>query len=181
MKFLCMECDEIMKLQESKGPDAGAMTVIFECPSCGKETAMLTNPMETQMVRSLDLKIGGRSVPAEPIEMVTGSLASGMPKEEEVITSRGDGHHGMHPGTGSEENGESKDASKCPFAGMITDAYEQQEKGITWSEEAEERISRIPSFVQSMVRKSVEQHAREKGYAVIDQKVMDEMKGIYGM
>ena len=78
MKFLCVECDEAMKLQGTRGPDAGAMTVVFGCPSCGKETAMLTNPMETQMVRSLGVKIGGRTVPAEPMEMVTNSLADGV-------------------------------------------------------------------------------------------------------
>jgi hypothetical protein len=35
--------------------------------------------------------------------------------------------------------------------------------------------------VQPMVRKSIEQHAREQGYAAIDLSVMDEEKGHMGM
>ena len=178
MKFLCVECDEAMKLQGTQGPDAGAMTVIFGCPSCGKETAMLTNPMETQMVRSLGVKIGGRNVPAEPMEMVTGSLAGGA-KTVSPESPPSNGHAPADSVSGGEA-GEGS-GSKCPFTGMVTEAYSQQDSGIAWSEEAEARVGRIPSFAQAMVRKSIEQHARENGYAVIDQKVMDEVKGMFGM
>ena len=182
MKFLCVECDEAMKLQGTRGPDAGAMTVIFGCPSCGRETAMLTNPMETQMVRSLGVKIGGRTVPAEPMEMVTSSLAAGVEPSEAshaaAETPAADPHHAMFNGESKAEN---NGASKCPFTGMVTEAYEQEAQGVKWSAEAEERVSRIPSFAQSMVRKSIEQHAKENGYTVIDQKVMDEVKGMFGM
>ncbi len=181
MKFLCVECDEAMKLQGTRGPDAGAMTVVFGCPSCGKETAMLTNPMETQMVRSLGVKIGGRTVPAEPMEMVTNSLADGV-EPAKAASSGGDPHHAMYGAAAKPEGkAETNGASKCPFTGMVTEAYEQEEAGVKWSAEAEERVSRIPSFAQSMVRKSIEQHAKENGHAVIDQKVMDEVKGMFGM
>lgn len=180
MKFLCVECDEAMKLQGTRGPDAGAMTVLFGCPSCGKETAMLTNPMETQMVRSLGVKIGGRTVPAEPMEMVTESLASGVAPE--AAKEKADPHHAIHGhATGAMGAGETNGASKCPFTGMVTEAYNEAEKGIQWSAAAEERVGRIPSFAQAMVRKSIEQHAKENGYSVIDEKVMDEVKGMFGM
>jgi len=36
MKFLCIECDEAMKLTETRGSEDGSMTVIFGCSSCGK-------------------------------------------------------------------------------------------------------------------------------------------------
>src|SRR2546426_8704192 len=36
---------------------------------------MLTNPMETQLVASLDVQIGGRTIPAQPLEMVRGMVA----------------------------------------------------------------------------------------------------------
>lgn len=58
MKFLCVPCDEAMKLTRS-GPDAdGALTAVFECPACGRQTAMLTNVMETEVVQSLGVKVG---------------------------------------------------------------------------------------------------------------------------
>src|SRR5919198_1247293 len=64
MKFLCLDCDEPMKLHSTAGPDEGSLTVTFRCPQCGVRVAMLTNPFETQMVRSLGVKVGGRTVPA---------------------------------------------------------------------------------------------------------------------
>ena len=72
-------------------------------------------------------------------------------------------------------------ASKCPFTGMINDAYEQSKSELKWSKEAEERINRIPSFAQIMVRKSIEQHAREKGYDTVDLQLLEEVRGIMGM
>lgn len=66
MKFLCLDCDQPMKLHSTEGPDEGSLAVTFRCPECGFRVAMLTNPFETQMVRSLGVKVGGRAVPPEP-------------------------------------------------------------------------------------------------------------------
>ena len=68
MKFLCLDCDQPMKLHSTEGPEEGSLSVTFRCPECGFRVAMLTNPFETQMVRSLGVKVGGRTVPAEPFE-----------------------------------------------------------------------------------------------------------------
>ena len=38
---------------------------------------MLTNPMETQLVASLGVQIGGRGVPAQPLETVRGMVSTG--------------------------------------------------------------------------------------------------------
>jgi hypothetical protein len=38
---------------------------------------MLTNPMETQLVSSLGVEIGGRTVPAQPLETVRKMVATG--------------------------------------------------------------------------------------------------------
>ena len=131
------------------------------------------------MVRSLGVKIGGRTVPAEPMEMVTESLASGVAPE---AAKDADPHHAMHGHTAeTASTGEANGASKCPFTGMVTEAYDKAENGIRWSDEAEERVGRIPSFAQAMVRKSIEQHAKDHGYNVIDEKVMAEVKGMFGM
>ena len=75
MKFLCVECDEPMKLERSAGPDEGSLTVTFGCPQCGWRVAMLTNPFETQLIRSLGVKVGGRAAPGAPFEHLRSSMA----------------------------------------------------------------------------------------------------------
>jgi len=39
-------------------PDRGSLSVVYGCPDCGYEMAMLTNAHETQMVSSLGVKVG---------------------------------------------------------------------------------------------------------------------------
>ncbi len=58
MKFLCVSCDEAMKLIEANPPDRGSLTIVYRCPKCAFEFAMLTNPYETQMVGSLGVQVG---------------------------------------------------------------------------------------------------------------------------
>ncbi len=58
MKFLCVSCDEPMKLIEVTPPDRGSLTVVYRCPKCAHEFAMLTNPYETQVVGSLGVQVG---------------------------------------------------------------------------------------------------------------------------
>src|SRR3990172_4448732 len=80
MKFLCLDCDEPMKLHSTAGPDEGSLTVTFRCPACGFRVAMLTNPFETQMVRSLGVKVGGAAAsPAQPFEQLRSAIKSPRP------------------------------------------------------------------------------------------------------
>ena len=58
MKFLCVACDEVMTRTEVGPLDRGSLTLIFQCPHCSNEVAMLTNPYETQVVGSLGVKLG---------------------------------------------------------------------------------------------------------------------------
>lgn len=58
MKFLCVLCDQAMKLVEMAPPDRGALAIVYECPECAHRVAMLTNPLETQVVTSLGVQIG---------------------------------------------------------------------------------------------------------------------------
>ena len=58
MKFLCVPCDSPMKLQTVGPPDRGSLSVVYSCPECGYEMAMLTNAYETQVVQSLGVRIG---------------------------------------------------------------------------------------------------------------------------
>jgi hypothetical protein len=77
MKFLCLPCDEVMDFAERRLPGDGTMAAVFTCGACGREMAMLTNPMETQLVSSLGVKVGGREVPEQPMELVRTTLAGG--------------------------------------------------------------------------------------------------------
>ncbi len=168
MKFLCVACDEPMALRETRGPDDGSMTLVFGCPACGYQVAMLTNAMETQMVRALDVKIGGRTVPAEPMERVRATLAH---QRDDAFAAA--------PSPAQEQPG----GSKCPFSGVVAEAFARQEQpaGFVWSAEAEARMARVPAFVRPMARKGVEDYARQQGYAEITPAVMDEVKGRFGM
>ncbi len=58
MKFLCVSCDEAMKLTDVVPPNRGSLTVVYRCPECAHEIAMLTNPYETQVVGSLGVQVG---------------------------------------------------------------------------------------------------------------------------
>ena len=59
MKFVCLACDEAMRLTEAVPPDEqGSMGATFRCPTCGAGVAMLTNQWETDVVQSLGVRIG---------------------------------------------------------------------------------------------------------------------------
>jgi hypothetical protein len=47
-----------MKLQTVGPPERGSLSVVYSCPECGYEMAMLTNAYETQVVQSLGVRIG---------------------------------------------------------------------------------------------------------------------------
>ena len=77
MKFLCVECDRQMRFEERQLPGDGTLAAAFKCPACGRVVALLTNPMETQLVASLGVKIGGRTIDEQPLETVRSNVASG--------------------------------------------------------------------------------------------------------
>ncbi|HEX4822962.1 MAG TPA: PCP reductase family protein [Candidatus Polarisedimenticolaceae bacterium] len=75
MKFLCVPCDQPMKMMAVTPPDRGSVAVTYGCPECGYEMAMLTNPFETQLVTSLGVKIG----PNEGKDAATATSGSKCP------------------------------------------------------------------------------------------------------
>jgi hypothetical protein len=77
MKFLCIECDRQMAFEERQLPGDGTLAVAFRCPACNRSVAMLTNPMETQLVSSLGVKIGGSTVSPQPLETVRSMVRTG--------------------------------------------------------------------------------------------------------
>jgi DNA-directed RNA polymerase subunit RPC12/RpoP len=163
MKFLCLDCDQPMKLVNTEGPDQGSLAVTFRCPECGFRVAMLTNPFETQMVRSLGVKIGAAPAASpEPFEHLRASLAD--------------------PRADAFEGGAETPAAGpgCPFAAMLGEIA-PAESGLVWTPEAAGRLERIPSFIRPMAKKAVERLAESKGYSTITEAVMDEARGAFGM
>lgn len=75
MKFLCLECDAQMTFAERQQPGDGTFAASFACPRCGRAIALLANPMETQLVSSLGVQIGGSTLEAEPMELTRTALA----------------------------------------------------------------------------------------------------------
>ena len=166
MKFLCLDCDEAMKLHSTAGPDEGSLTVTFRCPQCGFRVAMLTNPFETQMVRSLGVKVGGRTAPATPFENLRSTMADARTDVLETA---------------------SENASGCPFAGALGgDAVSATTSApsadvVAWEAAAERRLANIPSFIRPMAKRSIERFAEGKGYTTITEAVMDEARTVFGM
>jgi DNA-directed RNA polymerase subunit RPC12/RpoP len=165
MKFLCLDCDEPMKLHTAEDPHDDSLTVVFRCPECGFRVAMLTNPFETQLVRSLGVKVGGRTVPAAPFEHLRASMAGARP----------DAFAGS-PNKGGEATGPG-----CPFAAMVNEGAGAMSPAVAWTTEAEERLERVPAFIRPMARKAIERYAESKGHTSINGAVMDEARGVMGM
>jgi hypothetical protein len=64
-----------MHFEERAQPGDGTFAAAFACPSCGRRIAMLANPMETQLVGSLGVKIGGRTLDEQPMELARSAIA----------------------------------------------------------------------------------------------------------
>ena len=160
-----------MKLDRTLPPDDDAISAVFACPNCGASFAMHTNSMETQLVRSLGVKIGSEATDRQPMEMIRGSLAGAKEIETPHVESM----------TNDSESTQS--GGKCPFTGTVTEAYanEAPNSGPPWTEAAEARLERVPSFIRSMVKKGIEDVAKQKGYAEVTEEVMQEVRGEIGM
>jgi hypothetical protein len=162
VKFLCIGCDTVMDFAERQLPGDGTMAAVFACPACRHEIAMLTNPMETQLVSSLGVKVGGRAVPGQPMELVRGNLASG-------------GDHAF-----------ADDDPAYADAGPDDDGRDDASKNgapirVTWDAAAADRLSRVPSFVRGMVKRIYTDYAREHGVATITPDIMDRARSDLGL
>jgi len=199
MKLLCVSCDTQMKLEETTGPVEGSLSVSFACPSCAHRIALLTNPGETQLVRALDVKIGGRSSPAEPWEFVRTMLAArgeDVGAREEGSTASAEPasrDFGETSASGSAEltveasvESLSRDAQaeglgagpRCPFSAVANRAAEAA--SLTWDPSAEKRLERVPDFIRPMARQGIERFAAERGFTRITEEVIDEVRGTLG-
>jgi hypothetical protein len=141
-----------MKLQTVGPPERGSLSVVYSCPQCGYEMAMLTNAYETQVVQSLGVRIGpdigsgassGTASAAEPSKC---PFAAMVPATE-----------GARPGQPTE-----------PIP-------------VRWTAAAEARLANIPEFVRPMARVGIEKFARENGAHEVDESILDAARDFFGM
>jgi hypothetical protein len=139
---------------------------------------MLLNPWETQLVSSLDVKIGGKSVPREekPLEMAQTYLQGTEKREASVPDGAEDAFAKMFSKPGQPKG-------KCPFSGVAEKmtAGQPSSTGITWTAQAEARLERIPSFVRPMARVGIEKFAQEQGHSEVTEAILDAAKEKFGM
>ena len=188
MKFVCLNCETYMSFEKVEKPAEGSLGVFFACPSCEAKVSMVTNPGETQMVSSLGVQLGGRTVAPSPLEMTRGTLKedAGAPAPSGSMAAYlnekiGAGQSATPAPGATAKEGES---GGCPFSAMVAQmgltsgesSTGTQPAALQWSPDAQERLDRLPSFVQPMVKSSVETFARKNGYTTVTLQVMDDSK-----
>ena len=174
MKFLCVPCDSPMKLQTVAPPERGSLSVVYSCPECGYEMAMLTNAYETQVVQSLGVRIGpgigeaastasGGSCPFSAMIPGKGEVQPGQVGAPDARILRG----GVEAG--------------APDARTLRGGVEVVEIPVRWTAAAEARLANIPEFVRPMARTGIERFAQERGALEVDEKILDAAKDFFGM
>ena len=154
MRFLCVECDEAMVFSERREPGDGTFGAAFTCPKCRRRVAMLANPMETQLVGALGVKIGGKTLDEPPMEFVRSKM---LGRDDAFVDA---------------PSGSAVDAATTGVAKP------------RWSAEAQDRLERVPGFVRGMVKRIYADYAAERGIMVITPEIMDTARrelGLEGM
>jgi hypothetical protein len=153
MKFLCVPCDSPMKLQSVAPPERGSLSVVYSCPECGYEMAMLTNAYETQLVQSLGVRIGP-------------STALGAGPETTAAAS------------GASTGGKCPFSATIPGNEEVRPS---EPMPVRWTAAAEARLANIPEFVRPMARTGIEKFAQERGAREVDEKILDAAREFFGM
>ena len=156
MKFLCVPCDSPMKLQTVGPPERGSLSVVYACPECGYEMAMLTNAYETQVVQSLGVRIG-------PDRLGADGAAAGQADAS------------------TEAGGKCPFSAMIPGNGEVQPSRAGEPIPVRWTAAAEARLANIPEFVRPMARTGIERFARERGNLEVDEKILDEAREFFGM
>ena len=131
MKFLCVPCDSPMTLQTVDPPDRGSLSIVYACPACGYEIAMLTNAYETQVVQSLGVRIGAAEAGAANGQRANAGSSGGCPFAAMIPAKDG----AVRTETRPTPNGEAILVEAIP---------------VSWTEAAEARLANIPAFVRPM-------------------------------
>jgi hypothetical protein len=144
-----------MKLQSVGPPERGSLSVVYSCPECGYEMAMLTNAYETQVVQSLGVRIG----PDTGVGASSGKcpFTAMIPPAAPKPLGEGGGNDGA--------------VERAP-TGPIP---------VRWTAAAEARLANIPEFVRPMARTGIEKFAQERGALEVDETLLDAARDFFGM
>lgn len=174
MKFVCRKCEAFMSFHELEGVREDSLGVTFSCAGCGARISMVTNPGETQMVRTLGVSLGGRSDAPAPLELTRKTLlAAGSPPPVPQA-------HAPAPAAAGEAL--KKSLGKCPFANVIAGMAQAPAEApalaaqVSWTAEAKERLERVPDFVRPFAKTMIEDMARSKSSLLVDGALMDSAK-----
>jgi len=147
-----------MKLQTVVPSERGSLSVVYSCPECGYEMAMLTNAYETQIVQSLGVRIGpadasaeGRRPRAESAGCPFGAMISGA------------------------------EGSASTSVEAVNARGPNETIPVRWTAAAEARLANVPEFVRPMARSGIERFARERGAMEVDETVLDAAREFFGM
>ena len=154
MKFLCIGCNEAMVFSERQEPGDGTFAAGFACPKCGHAIALLANPMETQLVGALGVKIGGRALDQAPLEFVRSKMVG----QDGAFVDESPDSDNRQPRPDNPVGGKPR-----------------------WSTDAQARLDRVPGFVRGMVKKIYTDYAVERRIAEITPDVMDRARAELGL
>ena len=161
MKFLCVPCDSPMRLRATDESEPGSLSVVYACPACGYEMAMLTNQHETDMVRSLGVRIGpaaagvARRGPRARSPESPPKAARGCARVQECRTpARAPSRRCASPQRPSRPSDVGRRSAACEA---------------------------IPEMVRPMARAGIEMVARESGHQLIDETVLAAARSRFGM
>jgi hypothetical protein len=141
-----------MKLQSVGPPERGSLSVVYSCPECGYEMAMLTNAYETQIVQSLGVRIGPD---------IGGGASTGA--------------------TGAAEPTKCPFTAMIPTMEGAQPGQADEPIPVRWTAAAEARLANVPEFVRPMARTGIERFARERGALEVDEKILDAARDFFGM
>lgn len=185
MKFLCMKCNSFMDFESKEQVATLRLGITFACKGCGYKVAMVTNPGETQLVSGLGVKIGGRTIPAEPMEFTKEAI---KPETGDPAAAMGKcPFPGMLEGTESKDSGIANAmAGMSGMSGMMAGMAEMSAgksngPAVAWTSNAEKRLENVPSFVRALAKSGIEQYARDNKFPEVNDQVMDEYREKVGM
>jgi hypothetical protein len=170
-----------MTFENVQVPGEQSLGVTFACPTCNAKVAMVTNPGETAMVQALGVKLGGRTAPAEPMELTRQTLKE-TPDSFNKPTPSPAAQKEMLAAEMAKSS--SSGGGTCPFSSMIAQmqggAKPEAAAELTWTKEAQERIEKVPSFMRPMIQMGIESYARRNNISTITPEVMDASKNDQG-
>ncbi len=126
------------------------------------------------MVSSLGVQLGGRTEALKPLEMTRGGLEDNVSAgkgqmaaylNDKIQAGQSASTVPAASAAPATESGESGESGGCPFSAMVSqmglgssgapDTTAPAAESLLWTPDAQEKLAKLPSFVQPMVKSSV--------------------------